>query len=409
MFWDEDTKCEFCEAVFPNSLELQNHLRLHSRRKPYKCDECGTKFSYNSTLEWHRRSHAGELPFKCGECDAQFSHNSVLVWHQRRHSNNQLQEQQPVQQLQEGSSAHVSREYMVQDEATPDITVVLPQPATGVNNPSNTAVSVPHTICPTMPAISSTVQHTLPSAIHQTVPSTLHHTIPSTTHQTISSSIHQTNPSTIYQSMPLSIQQTIQSTVPNLVPLSPSQPMPSTLTNPSTVPLAVSSAVLNSPMVYHTLTPYDANTAHSVVKVKKLESAYRCDICDASFGDGAHLRTHMQTKHNVGDNNPFYLLAQQANGMVRKKKIAEKTFKCDLCGAGFKTEGHRKTHRLKHTMERPFKCRKCGITFMEKVALESHERRHQADRPHKCSHCGAAFFRQSHLQKHSKRHTGQLV
>ncbi|XP_071532486.1 uncharacterized protein [Panulirus ornatus] len=327
LFWEHNVKCEFCEATFDNQDTLKQHLRLHSRRKPYRCDECGAKFSYNSTLEWHKKSHTGEMPFKCDECGAQFLQNSMLVWHKRKHR---------MGESSQNSSLVVNMANIYHQQGMHNFSNIFSLP-----NLANTVSTAPVNIaatCSTGPVTTITT----PSNLHMT------------------------------------------NSISPQPAIAMASPQPCILTD-----------------------------SIGKRKLEGEEGTFRCDICGTMLLYSSDLKTHMHTKHNMGENNPFHILArqQQANGQFvqRKKIIVEKPYKCDLCGAGFNTDGHLKTHRQKHMVERPYKCEKCGLTFSDHSILESHERRHQAERPYKCDRCGAAFFRETHLQRHIKRHTGELV
>lgn len=332
LFWEHSIKCEFCDTTFDNQETLKQHLRLHSRRKPYKCDDCGAKFSYNSTLEWHKKSHTGELPFKCDECGAQFLQNSMLVWHKRKHR---------IGENSQNSSLVVNVTNIYPQQSVQSLSTVFSLP-----NLVNTVNSAPVNALATCSAGTTT-------------------TIAAPTH------FHLNN-----------------------------------MNNPVSTEVVIPQAVTTQPEV----------APDMVAGKRKLEvedGTFRCDVCGTVLFHSSDLKAHVHTKHNVGENNPFHILAkqQQASGqfMLRKKIIIEKPYKCDLCGAGFNTEGHLKTHRQKHMVERPYKCEKCGLTFSDHPTLETHERRHQAERPYKCDRCGAAFFRESHLHRHIKRHTGEFV
>ncbi|XP_063859956.1 zinc finger protein 85-like [Scylla paramamosain] len=331
LLWEHSIKCEFCDATFDNQETLKQHLRLHSRRKPYKCDDCGAKFSYNSTLEWHKKSHTGELPFKCDECGAQFLQNSMLVWHKRKHR---------IGENSQNSSLVVNVTNIYPQQSVQSLPTIFSLP-----NLVNTVNSSTVNVVATCSAGTTT-------------------TIAQPTHFPVNDMNH---------------------------PVSVEGIMPPMATQPEMAP--------------------DMVTGKR--KLEAEEGMFRCDVCGTVLFHSSDLKAHMHTKHNVGENNPFHILAkqQQASGqfMLRKKIIIEKPYKCDLCGAGFNTEGHLKTHRQKHMVERPYKCEKCGLTFSDHPTLESHERRHQAERPYKCDRCGAAFFRESHLHRHIKRHTGDFV
>ena len=324
--WDTSINCEFCEALFDNQDALKQHLKLHSRRKPYKCDECDARFSYNSTLEWHKRSHCGEMPFKCDECSAQFAQNSMLIWHKRKHS-------------------------MAGTSQNPTIVVNM----TSLYQQQNfsNVFGVPGIITTSATPGASTV------------------------------------------AVPVSVNESV-----------------SDITQAEMQMHSCSSGIEHS-VVMTASSPSAMVTSQHDKQKQNVEEVFHCGICSTAFSSSTDLKGHMNTKHNMGENNPFLILYKQqqmdSSRKIKRKIIQEKPFKCDLCYAGFNTEGHLKNHRQTHITERPYKCVKCGLCFSDKLILESHERRHQAERPFKCNRCGASFFRDSHLQKHIKRHVGEML
>lgn len=45
--------CQYCKAVFAQSIELTRHVRTHTGDKPYVCRECGKGHSQASGLTVH--------------------------------------------------------------------------------------------------------------------------------------------------------------------------------------------------------------------------------------------------------------------------------------------------------------------------------------------------------------------
>lgn len=86
-----DCHHKHCGKVFQDPVQLEKHLRSHSRKLPYICDwpGCGQKFTLNGDLKKHGLlSHfTWMLPYSCTwpGCDKKFVYNSNLKSHMRTH------------------------------------------------------------------------------------------------------------------------------------------------------------------------------------------------------------------------------------------------------------------------------------------------------------------------------------
>lgn len=75
-------ECPVCGVYFTN---LKNHLKVHTKERPFQCDICEKKFTQKINLTVHYRSHTGERPYKCKKCDKAFTQKGNLDTHVNKH------------------------------------------------------------------------------------------------------------------------------------------------------------------------------------------------------------------------------------------------------------------------------------------------------------------------------------
>lgn len=80
----------------------------------------------------------------------------------------------------------------------------------------------------------------------------------------------------------------------------------------------------------------------------------------------------------------------------------DRPYRCHLCRAQFRQNGHLKSHIRTHTGERPYKCRICGLSFTQSGAVRRHELRHRGQKPTICDLCGKQFTHLWNLKCHMK-------
>ncbi|KAK5644396.1 hypothetical protein RI129_005696 [Pyrocoelia pectoralis] len=76
--------CTVCGKLFTNS-KLRQHMRAHTKEKPYKCITCMQGFSMSGNLKRHMMTHTGERPHVCEICGKGFIQSTTLHNHKKTH------------------------------------------------------------------------------------------------------------------------------------------------------------------------------------------------------------------------------------------------------------------------------------------------------------------------------------
>lgn len=78
-------RCGECGKGFRARVELQAHLRLHSKdKKPYRCTPCGLGFDHKGAFTRHNKRHSKKVPNnKCSACEQSFDGMSDLNRHKK--------------------------------------------------------------------------------------------------------------------------------------------------------------------------------------------------------------------------------------------------------------------------------------------------------------------------------------
>ncbi|XP_063766346.1 zinc finger and BTB domain-containing protein 40 isoform X2 [Eleginops maclovinus] len=86
-FEEKPFACEECGAKFGANSSLKNHMRLHTGEKPYCCKHCHMSFSVAAALAYHtKKKHSEGKMYVCQYCKAVFAQSIELTRHVRTHT-----------------------------------------------------------------------------------------------------------------------------------------------------------------------------------------------------------------------------------------------------------------------------------------------------------------------------------
>ncbi|XP_029932568.1 zinc finger protein OZF-like [Myripristis murdjan] len=78
--------CSVCHKRFSDKTYIKVHMTLHTGEKTFSCSVCHKGFTDKTNLKVHMRSHTGEKPFSCSVCQKSFRYTANLKVHMRGHT-----------------------------------------------------------------------------------------------------------------------------------------------------------------------------------------------------------------------------------------------------------------------------------------------------------------------------------
>jgi len=76
-----EVACPHCEKAFRCKADLESHMVVHSRAKPFSCAQCGVAFAQKASLKDHENVHLRK--FECKGCAKAFGRERYLKLHMR--------------------------------------------------------------------------------------------------------------------------------------------------------------------------------------------------------------------------------------------------------------------------------------------------------------------------------------
>lgn len=76
-------ECEYCGKRLKYPSRIEEHMRTHTKEKPFICPICNTGFAQQTTMRMHLRRHINHRPFACQYpgCESSFVNGGLLNIH----------------------------------------------------------------------------------------------------------------------------------------------------------------------------------------------------------------------------------------------------------------------------------------------------------------------------------------
>ncbi|XP_034363477.1 zinc finger protein 473 isoform X2 [Arvicanthis niloticus] len=374
-------QCQECRRIFNRRSALIKHQAVHTGEKSYKCNECGKAFNHSSTLKLHQRTHSGEKPHRCSECRRTFIRRADLTEHQRVHSGFRPH-QCPLCARSFSRPSHLSR-HLLSHAAERLFGCAKCKETFGHKEQLERHYKI-HTI----------------ECSYECKQCGEHFICRSTLNCHLSIHIRENTSKKVLGQNSQHTEKCFKNTkcgkaFNHSKYLGQHEKTHTQVTSCEHSPCAEtcdqSTRLICHPSICAAIKPNDCtepercvhDTSVSEHQPSQREWPFKCDICNRTFKQSAHLSKH-QLIHT-----------------------REKPFKCSECDRAFKQSNYLIQHQKIHTVEKHFECSECGKTFHQKSCLSKHQKIHSGEKPFKCGDCEKAFISGAHLIRHQRIHTGE--
>lgn len=142
-------------------------------------------------------------------------------------------------------------------------------------------------------------------------------------------------------------------------------------------------------------------------RIHSKDKPYKCEFCGLGFSQPnilkCHRRRHTGEKPYVCDICNRAFIQMGALQTHRRLHTGERPFKCSYCGQGFVSKERMKFHTYIHTGITPHICHICGKGFRLKFKLQSHLDSHEGVYRYQCKICNKGFLEKTKLNRHIKQ------
>lgn len=395
--------CKYCYKRCISFSQLCNHVRTHTKIRPFSCDICGKTFNRVSNMRLHRKLHSGLKPFECTKCKINFADWANRNRHMKKYHD--CADALPVNYKPRASKVSVMKDlppppkFKVKREAL--VAEVLNAYEDLENRCGESSVvdlkgkTKSLVQCKTVEGIPQQVQEMISFSDNlsgvpvKVVANSSVQNTPASSEQVYV--VFEDNPSICYVLEYEGDKNAAKVEVDSI---------PSASTSVESAGNGLEMLVNQSEAVQLLPTMYDPGKS----TVEMVEDISVDPVEEESEEDPSLDDANSEISNK---SNNYVARVPKVPHPVIKKEEEEKRFCCGVCGLRFKHRVTLRFHNKKHTKEGAIYCKICNAEFFRKSRLNVHMRDHTGERPYKCPECEKSFKVSYDLTVHMRTHTGQ--